>query len=251
MFIDTHCHLEKEFYGDINNVIEENRKAGVYKIIVSGCSKEEIVEVLEYAHMYDDVYLTVGFHPEFSETVKDSDINWLKEIIKSNPKVVGIGEIGLDYHYDGFDKEVQKEVFEKQLKLASELNLPVVIHSRDACEDTINILKKYDLKGDIHCFSGSLETAKIYIKMGYYLGIGGVVTFKNSKLRETIKGISLNDILLETDSPYLTPAPYRGTLNSSKYIPLIAQEVANSFDVSLSVVEKNTTQNAIELFSLK
>ena len=190
MFIDTHCHLEKEFYGDINNVIEENRKAGVYKIIVSGCSKEEIVEVLEYAHMYDDVYLTVGFHPEFSETVKDSDINWLKEIIKSNPKVVGIGEIGLDYHYDGFDKEVQKEVFEKQLKLASELNLPVVIHSRDACEDTINILKKYDLKGDIHCFSGSLETAKIYIKMGYYLGIGGVVTFKNSKLRETIKGIS-------------------------------------------------------------
>ena len=251
MFIDTHCHLEKQFYTNIDEIINENKKAGISTIVVSGCNKKEIEEVLEYAKKYNQVYLTIGFHPEVANTVKNEDLIWLKNIIVSNPKIVGIGEIGLDYHYEGFERAVQIEVFEKQLLLAEELNLPVVIHSRDATKDTIDLLKKYSLKGDIHCFSGSLETAKIYISMGYVLGIGGVVTFKNSKLRDVISSISLKNIVLETDSPYLAPEPYRGTLNSSKNIPLIAQEVAKSLGVDISDVEQITSENAKKLFNLK
>lgn len=251
MFIDTHCHLEKEFYGNIDDIIKENSLAGMDKMIVSGCTKDEIIEVLDYMNKYEQVYLTIGFHPEVANNVTDDDIKWLKNLIVNNDKIIGIGEIGLDYHYDGYDKNVQISLFKKQLKLAEELNLPVVIHSRDATSDTIDVLKQYSVKGDIHCFSGSLETAKIYVKMGFLLGIGGVVTFKNSKLRETISKLSLDNILLETDSPYLTPVPHRGELNSSKYIPLIAEEIAKTFEVSVDEVYNATTLNAKSLFNLK
>ena len=251
MFVDTHCHLEKEFYESIDDVIKDNILAGMDKMIVSGCTKDEIIEVLDYANKYEQVYLTIGFHPEVANNISDEDIKWLKNLIVNNDKVIGIGEIGLDYHYDGYDKDVQISLFKKQLKLAEELKLPVVIHSRDATSDTIELLKQYSVKGDIHCFSGSLETAKIYVKMGFLLGIGGVVTFKNSKLRETISKLSLNNLLLETDSPYLTPVPHRGELNSSKYIPLIAEEIAKSFDVSVDEVYDVTTINANTLFNLK
>ena len=248
MYIDTHCHLEKKYYEDIDKVIKENRESGIDKIIVSGCGIQEIKEVLGYAETYDDVYLTLGFHPEYVEEINDSDIEWLKEVVKTNKKVIGIGEIGLDYYYSKENKDKQINLFRKLLYLAEELNLPVVIHSRDATKDTIDILKEYNLKGIIHCFSGSLETAKEYIKIGYFLGIGGVVTFKNSNLRDVLKELSLDNIVLETDSPYLAPTPLRGSVNSSKNIPLIGKELANIFSVSEEEVGKITTKNASLIF---
>lgn len=249
MFIDTHCHLSVEDYDDIDIVIKENREADISKIIISGCSYDSIVESLNIANKYEDVYVTIGFHPDQVEVVTDSDIDFLKNSL-SHPKVVGIGEIGLDYHYSKELKEAQISLFEKQLKIAEEYNLPVVIHSRDATNDTINCLKKFDLKGDIHCFSGSLETAKIYISMGYYLGIGGVVTFKNSNLHTVIEYIGLSNVLLETDSPYLSPVPLRGTKNSSKNIPIIAEYLANLLNISVEEVSKITLSNTSHLFDL-
>lgn len=250
MFIDTHCHLEKKYYDDIDRIIEENRKAGIDKIIVSGCEKEEIKEVFEYADKYDDVYLTLGFHPEYADSVTDEDILWLKSLIRNNKKIVGIGEIGLDYYYSKENRDSQITLFRKMLELAKESNLPVVIHSRDATKDTIDILKEFNLKGIIHCFSGSLETAKEYIKIGYYLGIGGVVTFKNSNLRETLKELSLDNIVLETDSPYLSPTPLRGTVNSSKNIPLIAEELTKIYSVSINEVSSKTISNTKSIFDI-
>ena len=220
-------------------------------MIVSGFNKSEIVEVLEYSKKYDELFLTIGFHPEVCDDITEEDISWLKNLIVNNPKVVGVGEIGLDYHYDGYNKDRQIKLFEEQLKIAEELGLPVVIHSRDATLDTINTLKKYSVIGDIHCFSGSLETAKIYINMGYVLGIGGVITFKNSKLRDVVSNLSISNIILETDSPYLAPMPHRGELNSSKYIPLIAEEISKALDVSIDEVYEKTTKNAENLFKLK
>ncbi len=250
MFIDTHCHLEKKYYDDIYKVIEDNRKANIDKIVVSGCEKEEIKEVIEYAKKYDDVYLTLGFHPEYADSVTKEDIIWLKEIVSNNKKIIGIGEIGLDYYYSKENREKQIILFRNMLELAKEFNLPVVIHSREATKDTIDILKEFKLKGIIHCFSGSLETAREYIKMGYYLGIGGVVTFKNSNLRETLKELSLDNIVLETDSPYLAPTPLRGTVNSSKNIPLIAEELTKIYSVSIAEVSSKTISNTKVIFNI-
>ena len=249
MFIDTHCHLSKEDYDDIDQVIKDNRNAGISKIIISGCTKDTIIESLELSEKYDDVYVTIGFHPSEAKITNELDLEFLDKAL-DNPKVVGVGEIGLDYHYGKEDINLQKELFDKQLKLAEKHNLPVVIHSRDATLDTINILKKYSLKGDIHCFSGSVETAKIYISMGYYLGIGGVVTFKNSNLYKVVEEVGLDHILLETDSPYLAPVPYRGTKNSSKNIPIIAEYIANILNCSLEDVSNCTNSNVSNLFDL-
>lgn len=250
MYIDTHCHLQSKYYENIDAVIKDNRKAGIDKIIVSGCEICEIKEVIEYAKKYDDVYLTLGFHPEYADSINDIDISWLKEVVKNNNKVIGIGEIGLDYYYSKENRDRQINLFRKMLELASELNLPVVIHSRNATLDTINILKEYNVVGIIHCFSGSLETANEYIKMGYYLGIGGVVTFKNSNLRDILKELSLDNIVLETDSPYLTPTPFRGKINSSKNIPLIAEELSNIFSVTCEEVSRRTINNTKSIFNI-
>ena len=249
-YIDTHCHLSKEDYDNIDEVVKNNREAGISKIIISGCTKDSIVESLEISNKYEDVYVTIGFHPSEADIVTEDDLVFLEKCLSSS-KVVGIGEIGLDYHYGKENAMKQIELFEKQLKLAEKYQLPIVVHSRDATENTISILKKYSLKGDIHCFSGSLETAKIYISMGYYLGIGGVVTFKNSKLSSVVKEIGLDHILLETDSPYLSPVPVRGTKNSSKNIPYIADVLAKTFQVSPSLVAKVTTDNVFNLFDLQ
>lgn len=248
MFIDTHCHLSKEYYDDIDLVIQENIEASIDKMIISGCEIESIDEAIEMTLKYDMVYATIGYHPDQANIVVEKDLIHLENLLKSYKKILGIGEIGLDYHYDGTNKEKQKRLFEIQLKLAEKLNLPVVIHSRDAVKDTIEILNKYKVKGIIHCFSGSLETANIYIKMGYKLGIGGVVTFKNSKLPDVVKNISLDNIVLETDSPYLTPDPYRGSVNASKYIPLIAEKISTIKNISKEEVAKITTINCNDLF---
>lgn len=250
MFIDTHCHLSRDDYDDIDLIIKENREAGVNKIIISGCSKDWIDESLELSKQYEDVFVTLGYHPSEVEMVDDLLLDDLRNKLKSN-KVVGLGEIGLDYYYGKDNKNQQLELFEKQLKIAEEMGLVVVIHSRDATEDTINCLKKYNVTGVIHCFSGSVETAKIYVNMGYKLGIGGVVTFKNSKLYEVVKEVGLENIVLETDSPYLTPTPFRGQKNGSKYIPLIAECIADILNTSVQNVADITTNNACNLFDLK
>lgn len=249
MYIDTHCHLSKEDY-DIDKLVEECHQNHVDILIMSGCDKKGIKEGLEIIQKYKEIYMTVGFHPSEIETTTKEDIKWLEKIIKENKKIIGIGEIGLDYHWEKDKKEAQKNLFEQQLKLAEELNLPVVIHSRDATEDTIQILKKYKVKGTIHCFSGSKETAEIYIKMGYKLGIGGVVTFKNSKLKDVIKELPLHTIVLETDSPYLAPTPYRGEKNEPKYIPIIAEEISRIKQADKQEVESITTKNVYELYQL-
>lgn len=249
MFIDTHCHLSIEDYDDIEQVVLENRKEGVSPIIISGCTKSSIIESLDYGERFFDVFVTIGYHPSEASIVNAQDLKNL-EIQLKNPKVVGIGEIGLDYHYGKEDREEQIKLFEYQLFLAEKMNLPVVIHSRDATLDTIQILKKYSVCGVIHCFSGSLETAKEYIKMGFVLGIGGVVTFKNSKLGEIVSQIPLEKIVLETDSPYLTPTPHRGEKNSSKYIPFIASKISDCKQVPVAVVAKITTETAKSIFHL-
>lgn len=249
MFIDTHCHLSKEDYEDIEQVLQDDRKEGVSPIIISGCTRNSIVESLEYSNKYSDVYVTIGYHPSESTITSDKDLNLLEKQLHSD-KVVGVGEIGLDYHYGKESRCEQLSLFEKQLKLAEKYELPVVIHSRDATYDTIQCLKRYRVTGVIHCFSGSVETAREYIKMGFVLGIGGVVTFKNSNLKNVVEQISINDIVLETDSPYLTPTPYRGKQNSSKYIPLIALEIANLKKITVSEVAEITTSTAKKVFNL-
>ena len=247
MFIDTHCHLSREDYDDIDKVIKEDIEAGVDKIVVSGCSRESIDEVMKLRDKYDIVYVTIGYHPEYADSVREKDLDYLKSIL-AKKKIIGIGEIGLDYHYTKDNKDKQIWLFEEQLKIAEEFNLPVVIHSRDATQDTINTLKKYKVKGIIHCFSGSLETANIYISMGYLLGIGGVVTFKNSKLKDVVEKVSLESIVLETDSPYLSPVPFRGKVNSSKYLEYIAKFIADEKKISVEKLAEITSKNASSLF---
>lgn len=252
MYIDTHCHLSKEDYDDIDLVIKENKEKNVNRIIISGCTKETIVESIALADKYQEVYLTIGYHPSEAKIITSKDLELLEDQIRSNSKVKGIGEIGLDYHYGKEDIELQKDLFRKQMKLAEKLNLPVVIHSRDATEDTISILKEFpQVIGDIHCFSGSVETAKIYVSIGYKIGIGGVVTFKNSNLYKVIEAIGIENIVLETDAPYLAPVPVRGKKNSSKYIPYIADKLSEILNIPVEKIAEITTNNAVTLFDLK
>ena len=251
MYIDTHCHLSVEDYDDIDLILKENKEALVNTIIISGCTKDSISEALELSKKYREVFVTIGFHPSEADIITDKDLEKLEQELIGNQKIVGVGEIGLDYHYGKENIDMQKSLFRKQLRIAEKLKLPVVIHSRDATRDTINILKEFPcVFGDIHCFSGSVETAREYISMGYKLGIGGVVTFKNSNLYKVVEDIGLAGILLETDSPYLTPHPYRGLQNSSKYIPIIAKKIAEILNISVEEVAKITTDNAMSLFDL-
>lgn len=250
MYIDTHLHLSKNDYENLDEVVLSAQKNKVETLIVSGCDSVSIQECLAYYDRYLKVYYTFGYHPSEVEKVIRKDLDNLKKSIQTYSKVVGIGEIGLDYHYGKETREQQMILFEEQLKLAQELHLPVVIHSRDATEDTIHILKKYPVTGIIHCFSGSVETANIYIEMGYKLGIGGVVTFSNSKLKDVVKAVPLTALVLETDSPYLAPVPVRGTQNAPVNIPYIAKKIAEIKECSLEEVASITTKTAIEVFDL-
>ena len=251
MYIDTHCHLSRDDYDDISEVILENRKNGIDKIIISGCTRNSIIESLDIAKEYEDVYVTIGYHPSEASITTEEDLLLLEKQIQER-HVVGIGEIGLDYHYGKEDILLQQQLFRSQLEMAKKYRLPVVIHSRDATQDTISILEEYpEVIGDIHCFSGSVETAQKYISMGYKLGIGGVVTFKNSNLFKVVEAVGIQHILLETDSPYLTPEPFRGHINSSKYVPYIAKKVSEILNISEEEVGKLTTLNASSLFDLK
>ncbi len=251
MFIDSHCHLSKDDYDDIDKVIKDAKQNGVKYLIVSGCDKKSIDEVLELSTKYNNIFLTLGFHPSEANITTNLDLEELKKIVKNNKKVVGIGEIGLDYHWEKDNKEKQKELFIKQIEIAKELDLPIVIHSRDAFQDTFDILKEANHRGIIHCFSGNKENAKMYSSIGCYFGIGGVLTFSNSNLKETVKEIPIDRILLETDSPYLAPTPFRGTKNEPKNIPIIAEELAKNLKINISDLSLKINENISEIFDIK
>ena len=193
------------------------------------------------------MYGALGIHPETVDDYSLDDIEFIKNNL-SNEKIVAIGEIGLDYHYTKENKDEQIKLLEMQLSLAEEYNLPVIIHSRDATEDTINTLKKFNCRGTIHSFSGSLETAKIYIKMGYLLGVNGVITFKNCNIKDVIKEVGLDNIVLETDSPYLTPVPYRGMQNNPSHILDIAKFVSELYNVSLEELSYRINENIKRMY---
>ncbi len=238
--IDTHCHIDCcEEVEDIINNFE-----GI--IITSGYDDKSNLKVIDLVNKYPNVYGTLGIHPE----EVDNDYN-LDIVINNldNPKIVGIGEIGLDYHYTKDNIDKQKELFIKQLDIANTYNLPIVVHCRDAIEDTYNILKNYNLKGSIHCFSSSLEMARKFIDLGYKIGVGGVITFKNGKkLREVVDGISINDILTETDSPYLSPEPFRGKENNSSNVYYVVKEISNIKGISSEEVKNIILKSAKEVF---
>lgn len=248
MYIDTHCHVFSEYYDNIDEIINKCKNNGVSKIIVSGCDIETNKEVLELVNKYDIIYGTIGFHPTELNDFREDYFDFLEKNIM-NKKIVGIGEIGLDYHYEDTDKNKQINVFTRQLEIAEKYNKPIVVHSRDSIQDTYNILSNYKLKGSIHCFSGSIEMAKLFVNLGYKLGVGGIITYKNAKnIKEVVKNIDLSYILLETDSPYLSPEPYKGTKNDPSNIPFIVEAIADIKSVSKIDVARITTDNAIAEF---
>lgn len=247
MLTDTHCHLFKEYFDNIDDVLLNAKNNKVYRYINNATNLENCREVIEISKNYKDVYYSLGIHPDSV----DDNLEELRQLVIDNlndDKFVAIGEIGLDYHYGKDNKDRQIQVFEYQLALAEEFNLPVIVHSREATQDTLDCIKKYKVKGSLHCFNGSLEIAKEYIKLGFYFGVNGVITFKNSKIDEVIKEIPLNRILLETDTPYLTPEPFRKYSNEPKYILVIAEYLANLYQISLEEVMNITEENISNLF---
>lgn len=247
MVVDTHCHLDNN-----NMSISKINKMKDNIIIISGVDSKSNIEVLDIISKYDNVYGTLGIHPENVNEYNNNDIDFIEKNI-NNKKIVGIGEIGLDYHYSIESKEKQKELFIKQLSLAHKFNKTVVIHSRDAIKDTYEILKNYkELKKILHCYSGSLESAKEFIKINTFFGVGGIITFKNAKtLVEIVKELDLKNFVLETDSPYLAPEPYRGSENEPINVKLVAKKIAEIKNLKVEEVEALTTANALYLFDLQ
>ena len=243
---DTHFHLSLD--DDIEGIIKRANDNNVKNLIISCCDLKSIKEGLEIIKKYP-IYLTIGIHPDEVDTINQNTISYLEDLIINDSKIIGIGEIGLDYYHNKDNKNEQIKLFKAQLDLAKKLEMPVIIHSRDATNDTINILKEYNLKTTIHCFTGSLETANIYIKEGYLLGIGGVLTFKNSKLKEVLKNIPLKNIVFETDSPYLSPEPFRGQKNESKNISIICDNLCSIKNMKRDEVIKITTNNVIKQYN--
>ena len=251
MIFDSHAHYDADqFDEDRDKLLSSMLENGVGTILNVGADWDSVTEVVELAQRYPHVYAAVGLHPDEVGILDEEKFAFLREQCKEE-KVVAVGEIGLDYYWDNESHDIQKKWFIRQLELARERNLPVIIHSRDAAEDTLKIMKEHaqGLRGVIHCFSYSKELAKEYVKMGFHIGIGGVVTCKNGKkLKEIAQEIPLERMLLETDCPYLAPVPYRGKRNLSLYIPYIAQEIANLRGISYEEVVAQTEQNAKELF---
>lgn len=250
MLIDTHCHLNDEaFANNLEEVINKAKNRGIKKIIVIGYSKKSSFDAVRIANIYDGVFASIGVHPSDVQK-EDSDLNWIYELAK-DPKVVAIGEIGLDYYWDKSYNDLQKEWFIRQIGIANELDLPFVVHSRDAIQDCFDIIKQYGKgKGVIHCYSGSLEMANEFIKLGYYLGIGGVITFKNSHLGDTVAKLGLSHLVSETDAPYMAPTPYRGKTNEPAYIYEIMQKISEVVNMDMEEVEKKVEKNVKELFNI-
>ncbi|MGN0031457.1 MAG: TatD family hydrolase [Candidatus Gastranaerophilaceae bacterium] len=248
--VNTHSHANMLKTTNIDEAIISTQEEDIITIVPSS-SAQDIFEVDTFIQKYDNLYGYVGVFPEEVKTFADKTLNDMENIIKINPKIVGIGEIGLDYYWDKSFKELQKEVFIKQIEFANQMNLPLNIHSREAHLDTLEILKKYNKNSTaiLHCFSGSLEFAKECIKEGIYIALGGVVTFKSAiKAKEVAANIPLEYLLLETDDPYLAPVPFRGKENQPVYVKYVAQEIAKLRNTTEEAIAKATTVNAERIF---
>lgn len=253
MIFETHAHYDDEaFDEDRDALLQSLVNQGIEYVVNVGASMESTKKSIALAAQYDFIYAAVGIHPSETAELTEADMEWIKNQALTNGKVVAIGEIGLDYYWDEPDKAIQKHWFERQLELAAEVKLPVIIHSRDAAKETIEIMKAHKaekLGGVIHCYSYSKEMAREYIEMGFYFGIGGVVTFKNGKkLKEVVEYLPMDQILLETDCPYLAPEPNRGRRNSSLNIPYIADMIAELKGITSEEVIRITNQNAKKMY---
>lgn len=254
MIFDTHTHYDDEAFEEDRDALISSLSAKNVGLVVNvGASLSSCRETLRMAEKYPFVYGAIGVHPSETAELNEDIFSQLSEMVK-HEKCVAVGEIGLDYYWPEPDRETQKFWFKRQLGLARELNLPVVIHSRDAANDTITIMKDMhaeEIGGVIHCFSYTRETAEIFLKMGFYIGIGGVVTFKNArKIKEAVEEIPLERIVLETDCPYLAPVPFRGKRNSSLNIPYVIEEIARIKQVSPNEIEEITWENAHRLYRI-
>lgn len=254
LLFDTHVHLNDEQYdNDLEEVIGRAKANGVGRVIVVGFDEKTIKRAMELIEVYDFIYAAIGWHPVDAIDLTDEYLEWIEELTK-HPKVVAIGEIGLDYHWDKSPRDIQKDVFRRQIRLAKKLKLPIIIHNRDATEDVVAILKEEhaeEVGGIMHCFSGSVETAQACLDMNFYISLGGPVTFKNAvKPKEVAKAVPLDRLLIETDCPYLAPHPFRGKRNEPGYVKLVAEEIARLKEVTYEEVAEATTKNANKLFNL-
>lgn len=254
MLIDTHVHLNAEQYEeDVEQVIQRALDAGVERMVVVGFDRPTIIKAMELADQYSFIYAVVGWHPVDAIDCTEEDLKWIEELA-AHPKVVGIGETGLDYHWDKSPKEVQQDLFRKQIRLAQKVELPIIIHNRDATADVVRILQEEEAEitgGIMHCFSGSVETAKQCIEMNFLISLGGPVTFKNARMpKEVAIEIPLEYLLVETDAPFLAPHPHRGKRNEPALVKLVAEQIAELKELSLEEVAKSTTRNAMKLFSI-
>lgn len=248
---DTHAHYDDEaFDADRDVLLQSLPGKGIINVIDCGCDIKSSEKALELSEKYDFIFAAVGIHPHEAQ---DADENALDEVrrLSKHEKAVAIGEIGLDYHYDFSPREVQKEFFEKQIILANELQMPIIVHDREAHEDTLELLRKYKPKGVLHCFSGSVESAKEIVSLGMYIGLGGAVTFKNArKPLEVAEWLPLDRLLLETDAPYMTPVPFRGKRNDSSLIPYAALKIAEVKGIDAQAVVDAANENARRLFGI-
>jgi len=254
MLFDTHVHLNAEqFEEDLTEVIDRALEAGVERMLVVGFDRPTIQKAMELVEAYDFLYASVGWHPVDAIDMTDEDLLWIEEL-SVHPKVVALGEMGLDYYWDKSPKEVQKEVFRRQIQLAKKVKLPIIIHNREATADIITILKEEgaeEVGGIMHCFSGSAETAMECIKLNFLISLGGPVTFKNAKKpKEVAKEVPLDKLLIETDCPYLAPHPYRGKRNEPAYVRLVAEQIAQLKEIPVEEVERITTENAKKIFDI-
>lgn len=252
--IDSHAHLDEErFDEDRDELIKSLKENAISYVINPSSDMETSRRVVELSNKYYNIFAAVGIHPHDAEGFKEEDLDELRELSKDE-RVVAIGEIGLDYYYDNSPREIQKEVFRKQLQLSHELDLPVIIHTRDAMGDTYDILKEFEgrVRGVMHCYTGSIEMAEKFMKLGFYISIAGPVTFKNAvNVREMAKQIPLERLLIETDSPYLAPVPNRGKRNDPTNVRYVADMLANLKEIQIDKIIEHSRENTVELFSLK
>ena len=254
MLIDSHAHLDDErFDRDRERLIESLKENGIDLVINPGDDLQSSIKAVALAEKYENIYAAVGVHPHAAKEMDDATIGILKSFT-NREKVIAIGEIGLDYYYDNSPRDIQRQRFIEQLNLAKEVDLPVIIHSRSAAGETFEILKEAqdgNLEGVLHCYSGSVEMAIEYIKLGFYISIAGPITFKNSKVaKEVAKAVPLDKLLIETDSPYLTPEPYRGKRNEPIYVRYVAGTIAEAKGLSFEEIAKATAENAKKLFRI-
>lgn len=254
MFIDTHVHLNADQYEeDLQDVINRALEAKVEKMVAIGFDRKTIERTMELIEQYDFVYGVIGWHPVDAIDCTQEDLEWIEELA-AHPKIVGIGETGLDYYWDKSPNDVQQALFRKQIQLAQKIDLPIIIHNRDATGDVVNILREENaasVGGVMHCFSGSVETARECIAMNFMISLGGPVTFKNARLpKEVATDIPLEHLMIETDAPYLAPHPYRGKRNEPAFVPLVAEEIARLKGLTIEEIAQATTDNAKKFFGI-